>query len=66
MRDGSFASELLWYLSKGMTLQHQRLEYITNAIKHTQRETPVYFKRTHGTRSVDQPLFNDGLGQLRV
>ena len=56
----SFAKELLRYLDQGVTLQYQRKEIPP------QKECPVYYKRTHGTRSVDQPLFNDGLGQLRI
>jgi len=61
----SFTKELHRYLDMGMTLQYQRNEATSNTIA-VQKECPVYYKRTHGTRSVDQPLFNDGLGQLRI
>jgi len=61
----SFGKELRRYLDMGMTLQYQRNEATSNTIA-VQKECPVYYKRTHGTRSVDQPLFIDGLGQLRI
>lgn len=64
MKD-SFAKELLRYLDQGVTLQYQRNEATSNTVA-IQKECPVYYKRTHGTRSVDQPLFIDGLGQLRI
>lgn len=64
MKD-SFAEELKRYLDRGVTLQYQRCEG-TLKNKGLLKEHPVYYKRTHGVRSVDQPLFNDGISHLAI
>jgi hypothetical protein len=48
----TFADELRYYLSRDMCLQHVRLSYTRNSGK--ELESPVYYKRTHGSRSDHQ------------
>jgi len=61
----TFADELRHYLSRDISLQYVRLSYTRNSGK--ELEDPVYFKRTHGSRSDHlQSLWGNRHYYLRV
>jgi|TARA_S200002703_G_scaffold141837_1_gene133885 hypothetical protein len=44
----TFGQELLYYLRRGLTLQYQE---VGSRYSQTTYELPVYYKRTHGSRT---------------
>jgi len=62
----TFSDELRYYLSRDMCLQYIRFSRTRNCGKH-EIEAPVYFKRTHGSRSDHlQSLWGERDYYLRV
>mgnify|MGYP003117749135 FL=1 len=62
----TFADELRAYLSRGMSLQYIRFNRTRTCGKH-EIEAPVYYKRTHGSRSEHlQSLWGGRHYNLRI
>ena len=62
----TFADELRSYLARGMSLQYIRFNRTSTCGKH-EIEAPVYYKRTHGSRSEHlQSLWGGRHYNLRI
>lgn len=62
----TFADELRSYLARGMSLQYIRFNRTRTCGKH-EIEAPVYYKRTHGSRSEHlQSLWGGRHYNLRI